>query len=128
MSEQNRPKKPGGEADASLDTRLEALSSRLAREDRKNQTKAHGKSDNSGFGQGLKIGAEFVSGVLVGAGIGYMIDGWAGTSPFGLIIFLLLGFAAGVLNVLRSVGTVAKPLERPTDPIASRREGHDEEI
>ncbi len=128
MSEQNRPENEGGEVDANLDTRLAGLKSRLEREDSKNKMKAHGKSDNSGLAQGLKSGAEFVSGVLVGAGIGYMIDGWAGSSPFGLIIFLLLGFAAGVLNVLRSVGTVAKPLERPTDPTAKRRAGQDEEI
>jgi ATP synthase protein I len=32
----------------------------------------------------------------------------AGTSPWGLIIFLLLGFGAGVLNVLRSAGMVAE--------------------
>jgi ATP synthase protein I len=32
----------------------------------------------------------------------------AGTSPWGLIVFLLLGFCAGVLNVLRSTGAVAQ--------------------
>ncbi|TIS88531.1 MAG: ATP F0F1 synthase subunit I, partial [Mesorhizobium sp.] len=32
----------------------------------------------------------------------------AGTSPWGLIVFLLLGFGAGVLNVMRSAGVVAE--------------------
>jgi len=36
------------------------------------------------------------------------VDRLAGTSPWGLIIFLLLGFCAGVLNVLRSAGLVAE--------------------
>ena len=40
---------------------------------------------------------------------GDLIDRFAGTSPWGLIVFLLLGFVAGVLNVLRSAGLVAEP-------------------
>ena len=38
-----------------------------------------------------------------------MFDKVLGTSPFGLIVFLMLGFAAGVLNVLRTQGVVAEP-------------------
>ena len=44
---------------------------------------------------------------MVGAGIGWLLDRWLGISPWGLIVFLLLGFAAGVLNVMRSAGVVA---------------------
>ncbi|MFC3727269.1 AtpZ/AtpI family protein [Neoaquamicrobium sediminum] len=62
----------------------------------------------AGFGQALKLSSEFIAGIAVGAGLGWLIDRVAGTSPWGLIIFLLLGFAAGVLNVLRSVGMVAE--------------------
>jgi ATP synthase protein I len=46
--------------------------------------------------------------VAVGAGLGWLLDSVAGTSPWGLIVLLLLGFAAGVLNVLRSAGLVAE--------------------
>lgn len=62
----------------------------------------------AGFGQALKLSSEFIAGIAVGVGLGWLIDRIAGTSPWGLIIFLLLGFAAGVLNVLRSVGVVAE--------------------
>jgi ATP synthase protein I len=44
--------------------------------------------------------------VLVGAGLGWLIDRWLGVAPWGLMIFVLLGFAAGVLNVMRSAGVV----------------------
>ena len=44
----------------------------------------------------------------MGVGLGWIIDRLAGTSPWGLIVFLLLGFGAGVLNVLRSAGVVAE--------------------
>ncbi|KQZ93887.1 ATP F0F1 synthase subunit I [Mesorhizobium sp. Root157] len=60
-----------------------------------------------GYGQAFKLSSEFIAGVAVGVGIGWMIDRLAGTSPWGLIVFLLLGFAAGVLNVLRSAGLIA---------------------
>jgi ATP synthase protein I len=45
---------------------------------------------------------EFVSGVLAGALLGWFIDRLFGISPFGLIIFMLLGFASGLLNAVRS--------------------------
>jgi ATP synthase protein I len=43
---------------------------------------------------------------VVGAGIGWLIDRWLGVSPWGLIVFVLLGFAAGVLSVMRSAGLI----------------------
>ncbi len=63
----------------------------------------------------MKLSTEFVAGVVVGAGLGWLIDRGLGTSPWGLIIFLLLGFCAGVLNVLRSAGVVAEPRDRMRD-------------
>ena len=62
----------------------------------------------AGYGQAVKLSSEFIAGVVVGAGIGWIIDRLAGTSPWGLIVFLLLGFGAGVLNVMRSAGVVAE--------------------
>lgn len=67
------------------------------------------ESNSAGYAQAMKLSSEFIAGVLVGAGIGWVADQWLGTAPFGLIIFLLLGFAAGVLNVLRSAGVVEQP-------------------
>lgn len=40
----------------------------------------------------------------MGAGIGWLVDRGFGTSPWGLIVFFMLGFAAGTLNVMRSAG------------------------
>jgi len=61
----------------------------------------------SGYARGFRLSSELVAGVVVGAGIGWLIDRWLGISPWGLIVFLLLGFVAGVLNVMRSAGLVA---------------------
>ena len=52
---------------------------------------------------GSRIATELVSGVLVGAGLGYLLDKICSTAPLQLIIFLILGGAAGFLNVYRFV-------------------------
>lgn len=49
----------------------------------------------------LRFGGEFGAAVLVGAGLGFGVDYWLRTSPWGLVIGLCLGFATGVLNVVR---------------------------
>jgi len=61
----------------------------------------------SGYAKGFRLSSELVAGVVVGAGIGWLIDRWLAVSPWGLIVFLLLGFAAGMLNVMRSAGLIA---------------------
>lgn len=52
---------------------------------------------------GSRIATELVSGVLVGAGLGYLLDKIFETAPLMLITFLILGGAAGFLNVYRFV-------------------------
>ena len=56
--------------------------------------------------RGFRLSIELVAGVLVGAAIGWLIDRALGLSPWGMIVFLLLGFAAGVLNVMRAAGVL----------------------
>lgn len=63
----------------------------------------------AGFARAMKLSSEFIAGILVGGGLGWLCDYWLGTSPFGLIVFLLMGFAAGVLNMLRSARLVKDP-------------------
>ena len=60
----------------------------------------------AGYAKGFRLSSELVGGVLVGAGLGWGIDRLLGISPWGFIVFLLLGFIAGVLNVMRSAGVV----------------------
>jgi len=60
----------------------------------------------SAFARGFRLSTELVAGVVVGALIGWLLDRWLGISPWGLIVFLLFGFTAGVLNVMRAAGIV----------------------
>jgi ATP synthase protein I len=55
----------------------------------------------SGIGIAFRVGVELVAGIAVGAGIGLLFDRWLGTSPWGLVVFCVLGWGAGVLNVYR---------------------------
>ena len=53
---------------------------------------------------GFRLSSELIAGVGVGALMGWGFDRLLSTSPFGLIVFVLLGFVAGVVNVVRSAG------------------------
>jgi len=93
-----------------LSERRDQLNQKLAdRADAEERANASLRSEKSGYGQAMKLSSEFIAGIVTGGGIGWLLDQWLDTTPFGLIVFLLLGFAAGVLNVLRSAGYVAEP-------------------
>lgn len=63
----------------------------------------------SNYAVAFRLSTEFVSAVIVGLAIGWGLDWLAGTLPLFMVIFLMLGFAAGVLNVLRSAGLIQTP-------------------
>ena len=52
---------------------------------------------------GFRVATELLSGVLVGAAIGFFLDRMLDTKPWLLVVFLLLGGVAGILNVYRFV-------------------------
>lgn len=79
-----------------------------ARQALKAQEPSSRQGDMSVLARGLRIGAEFVAAVLVGSGIGYLIDQIAGTTPWALLIMFMMGFAAGILNVTRVVAELNK--------------------
>ena len=60
----------------------------------------------SGLGVAFRIGAELVSALVVGVGIGYLIDMWLETGPWGMVVFFFIGAAAGILNVYRAAGSI----------------------
>jgi ATP synthase protein I len=94
--------------EAALSARLQRLGQRLDNASRpsENVTGPRSAADASAYARGFRMSTELVAGVVVGALIGWLLDRWLGISPWGLIVFLLLGFAAGVLNVMRAAGVV----------------------
>ena len=98
--------------EAALSARLQRLGEGLARQravETSKEASENRAATASGYAKGFRLSSELVAGVIVGAGLGWLVDRWFGITPWGLIIFLLLGFAAGVLNVMRSAGVVASP-------------------
>jgi ATP synthase protein I len=108
-----RGETPGSAADGDLSGRLERLGTEL---DAKRPPAPQGKSSDqtqsgrsSAIGLAFRLSAEFVAGVLAGGLLGWLVDRLVGTAPWGLIVCLILGFAAGMLNLLRASGAV-KPV------------------
>ncbi|NKN38530.1 F0F1 ATP synthase assembly protein [Agrobacterium sp. a22-2] len=103
---------------AELAGRRDESGDEAARDERAEQSR-------KGYAQAMKLSSEFISAIVVGALLGYLFDYFVGTSPWGLIVLLLLGFCAGVLNVLRSAGVVAAPhpADRGTDTKSDKRDG-----
>jgi ATP synthase protein I len=98
-----------------LSARLKELSGRIAAERHEQAESAKppaSMQDASGYARGYKLVSEFAAGTLVGGLIGYGIDWLFGTLPFGLIFFLLLGFGAGFLNLVRAAKRMPPPQER----------------
>jgi len=89
-----------------LDARLRRLRERTTQEE---QTVRGGESPaGSVWGFAFRIGVELLAALLVGGGIGWLLDRWLGTLPLFLLIFFFLGAGAGLLNVFRA----AKELNR----------------
>ena len=55
------------------------------------------------LGLGLRFGVEMVVALGVGFGIGWVFDRYLGTRPWGMVVFLVLGAAAGIVNVWRAL-------------------------
>jgi len=114
----NRDKSSSNEAAlsarlGSLDHRLsEIRGSRKIGTDRSGNEQDAAQAKASAMAVGLRLSSELVAGVLAGAALGWGFDRLLSTSPWGLIVFLLLGFTAGVINVMRAAGAMAKQSER----------------
>lgn len=97
--------------------RLEALSARLKKA-KAEQEKGRAEDvhqGNKAMSYGLRMGVELVAAVLVGAGMGWLLDRWLGTSPWLLILFFLIGIAAGFRNVQRASVLMSQDEENGTD-------------
>lgn len=106
--------KNGGRSaeEAALSARLQRLGKQLDQHkgpSREIEAGSGPRSDPSALARGFRLSTELVAGVLVGAFIGWALDRWLGISPWGMIVFLLLGFAAGVVNVMRAAGISSGP-------------------
>ena len=100
------------------------LEARIARAQARNPADAvaeqRRQSDMSGLSRGFRLASEFAAAIIVGAGLGYLIDMVLPTRPWAMVVLLLLGFAAGVLNVVRATKDMNAATAVPADTPALR--------
>lgn len=99
MSDEQPARDPIGE-----DARIDALDARLkaAREREEERTKPHGTVESdANYSAGNKVLAELLAGIGGGAFIGWVIDRFAGTSPWGLLVVMALGIVVAFRNIIR---------------------------
>jgi ATP synthase protein I len=86
------------------DARIDALDKRLKalreREEERNRPKAGAETD-ANYRMGNRVLAELIGGLAGGAFIGWVIDQFAGTSPWGLLVMLFMGVFVAFRNIIR---------------------------
>jgi ATP synthase protein I len=100
---------------AQLEDRISDLGSRLGKA-RSERRESEGQADSGaearrrGMAYGMRMAADLVAAVIVGSVIGWGLDWVLGSRPWLFLIFFMLGFAAGVLNVVRAYERMQREL------------------
>ncbi|HZT48930.1 MAG TPA: AtpZ/AtpI family protein [Hyphomicrobiaceae bacterium] len=106
------------EEKAAFEGRISDLGERLDKIKAQRQAEAEAELDaemrGRGMAYGMRMAAELVAAVIVGGAIGYGLDRWLGSTPWLFLLFFVLGFAAGVLNVVRAYERMQKEIAART--------------
>ncbi|GGD76181.1 AtpZ/AtpI family protein [Croceicoccus mobilis] len=99
MSEEQSGREPLGE-----DERIDALDKRLKaakeREEARNRSQVQGTDEN--YRMGSRVLADLLGGLVGGTVIGLVIDRFADTAPWGLLVMLGLGIVVAFRNIIRT--------------------------
>lgn len=90
---------------------LEDLDERL-RKARSAQEQADTPSRSGPLGQALRLGTEMAAALVVGGVIGWFLDSWLDTKPWLLLLFLVLGLAAGLMNAYRTAMLLQQAVDK----------------
>jgi ATP synthase protein I len=103
-AEKESGREQNGRDAGTIRQRLDSLGEQLA-EAKSRHAPAPGpepQGQGAALGQALRLGIELVAGVAVGGFIGWWLDRFLGTAPLLMVVFLGLGAAAGIMNVVRT--------------------------
>ena len=109
---------PGSDFDARLRAAREAQAEISGK-------KAEARGDQASsekIGIGMRIALELVAGVIVGTAIGLGLDYWLGTKPWLMIVFFVVGSAAGFMNVIRTARAYDRRMAEQKAAEAARRQ------
>ena len=112
------PRDTNGSAGGKSRSETSDLAVRIAKA-RKSGSKAENsvggdKGHMTMHGRAVRLGSEFIAAILVGAAMGYGLDQLFGTAPWLMLVMLLFGFGAGVLNVTRAAADMNARSPTPT--------------
>ena len=119
------------EEKAAFEGRISDLGERLDKVKAQRRAEAQADLDaemrGRGMAYGMRMAAELVAAVIVGGAIGYGLDRWLGSTPWLFLLFFVLGFAAGVLNVVRAYERMQKEIVAKTGGRIGHRVPDDED-
>ena len=98
MNDEKPAREPIGE-DARIDALDERLKAAREREEQRNRPQVQGADAN--YRMGNRVLAELLGGIGGGALIGWVIDRFAGTSPWGLLVMMFFGIVVAFRNIFR---------------------------
>ena len=98
-----------------LKKRLSELDSDIDQARERGADKESDRRRSSAIGYAFRLATELVVGVCFGGFIGWWLDGWFGTTPIFLLIFFVLGLAAGIMNVIRTAHKMQSELAEGSD-------------
>lgn len=103
-----------------IDRRLSEVKARHA-------PKPDARQRGQAMGQGMRIAVELVVGVGFGALVGWWLDGVLGTRPWLMIVMVLLGFGAGMMNIIRTAQRLQADAEAAQKAAPSVRDADQDE-
>jgi ATP synthase protein I len=114
-----KPDDQSEEALQRLDERLDALEAGRAKPASVFAAKA--------AGDGYRLLAELIGGVLGGLGLGWVFDRFAGTSPLGMVSGLLIGLGVSVFMIVRQASRMSAKASAEAGPVRSVPEDDEED-
>lgn len=94
--------------------RLDALESKLDAKRKSKEPKIVHENHYRAAQAGWRMVTELVVGLLLGFGIGFGLDKLVGTAPLFMIVFIMVGFAAGIRTMMRTAREVEKENSKMT--------------
>lgn len=130
MTESRRRKSPEQGRDRSVTSDLARRIARARRDDQPDVDASGGQRGGNltVWARAARLGTEFIAAVLVGTGAGYGLDLLLGTRPWLMLVMLLVGFGAGILNVVRAAADMNAKNPAPLDADLGPGEDDDDEV
>ena len=105
----SQPDDEGQEALKRLQERLDTFEGQRAPKART------GDAAERSIGDGYRLLGEVIGGVLGGLGLGWTVDYFAHTTPFGMVVGLLLGTAASAYAAMKSAERMSRDAAKKGD-------------